>query len=109
MADRSKAANSLDLDFVRKLEASRANLKRADLIMVVRYARPGLPLAWLENGKAKAGLVHIVMRHGGEFIESHCGPSAGLAQAGTDVPAPAYGPRTRPPSPTVLNLGTGFS
>ncbi|MEU9100045.1 hypothetical protein [Streptomyces sp. NPDC048361] len=69
MADRSKAANSLDLDLVRKLEASGANLERADLIMVVRYARPGVPLAWLEKGNAKAGLVHILLRHGGEFIE----------------------------------------
>ncbi|MFQ6148685.1 RICIN domain-containing protein [Streptomyces seoulensis] len=69
MADRSKAANSLDLDLVKKLENSGANFNRGDLVMVVRYPRPGVPVAWLEMGNAKAGLVHIIFRHAGEFME----------------------------------------
>ncbi|MFI1052387.1 RICIN domain-containing protein [Streptomyces griseoruber] len=69
MADRAKAANSIDLDLVRKLEASGANFKRADVVMVVRYPRPGVPVAWLEIGNNKVGLIHIIFRHAGEFIE----------------------------------------
>jgi hypothetical protein len=69
MADRAKAANSVDLDLVRKLEASGANFNRADVVMAVRYPRPGVPVAWLEVGNHKSGLVHIIFRHAGEFIE----------------------------------------
>ncbi|MFJ6387694.1 ricin-type beta-trefoil lectin domain protein [Streptomyces sp. NPDC091972] len=69
MADRAKAANSVDLDLVRKLEASGANFNRADVVMAVRYPRPGVPVAWLELGTHKSGLVHIIFRHAGEFIE----------------------------------------
>ncbi|MEW2302217.1 RICIN domain-containing protein [Streptomyces sp. NPDC006655] len=69
MADRAKAANSLDLDLVKKLEASGANLNRGNLVMVVRYPRPGVPVAWLETGDTRAGLIHIIFRHAGEFIE----------------------------------------
>jgi hypothetical protein len=69
MADRAKAANSVDLDLVRKLEASGANFNRADVVMAVRYPRPGVPVAWLEIGNHKSGLVHIIFRHAGEFIE----------------------------------------
>ncbi|MFK4102656.1 ricin-type beta-trefoil lectin domain protein [Streptomyces sp. NPDC019531] len=69
MADRAKAANSVDLDLVRKLEASGANFNRADVVMAVRYPRPGVPVAWLELGTHKSGLIHIIFRHAGEFIE----------------------------------------
>lgn len=69
MADRAQAANSLDLALVKKLEASGANITRANLVMVVRVPRPGVPLAWLEKGNSKSGLAHILFRHAGEFIE----------------------------------------
>ncbi|MFC8364770.1 virulence factor, partial [Streptomyces griseorubiginosus] len=69
MAGRAKAANSVDLDLVRKLEASGANFNRADVVMAVRYPRPGVPVAWLELGSHKSGLIHIIFRHAGEFIE----------------------------------------
>nr|WP_228772999.1 RICIN domain-containing protein [Streptomyces eurocidicus] len=69
MTDRTKAANSVDLDLVRKLEASGANFNRSQVVMAVRYPRPGVPVAWLEVGDVRAGLVHIIFRHAGEFMQ----------------------------------------
>lgn len=69
MTDRAKAANGVDLDLVRKLEASGAKINRSKVIMAVRFSRPGVPVAWLESGNARSGLIHIIFRHAGEFID----------------------------------------
>ncbi|MEV4874703.1 RICIN domain-containing protein [Streptomyces cyaneofuscatus] len=67
-AERAKIARgSLDPKLLEKLTESGVKFNKADTIWVASYAKPGVPLAWLEKGNVNAGLVHIVFRHAGEF------------------------------------------
>uniref|UniRef100_UPI0035BC88A7 hypothetical protein n=1 Tax=Streptomyces finlayi TaxID=67296 RepID=UPI0035BC88A7 len=67
-AERAKIARgTLDPKLLEQLTASGVKFNKADTIWVATYAKPGLPLAWLEKGNAHAGLIHIVFRHAGEF------------------------------------------
>ncbi|WP_405899961.1 virulence factor [Streptomyces sp. NBC_00727] len=71
VAERAKiAATALDSKLLAKLTASGANFNRADTLWIVSYAKPGLPIAWLETGNVNAGLIHIIFRHAGEFANA---------------------------------------
>ncbi|WP_343997600.1 RICIN domain-containing protein [Streptomyces thermocarboxydovorans] len=70
MADRAKAAApGLDMRYVNKLREAGIAFDQKNLLWVVPHSRPGVPLAWLDIGDAKKGLVHIIFRHGGEFAQ----------------------------------------
>lgn len=71
VAERAKiASGTLDPKLLKKLQEAGVSFNRADTIWVTEYAKPGVPLAWLEKGTAKKGLTHIVLRHAGEFATS---------------------------------------
>src|SRR5690606_26072169 len=53
-----------------KLKDAGVKFNQADTIRVIQYAKPGVPLAWLEKGSVNAGLTHIVFRHAGEFADA---------------------------------------
>ncbi|MFJ5294849.1 ricin-type beta-trefoil lectin domain protein [Streptomyces sp. NPDC088348] len=71
VAERAKiAGGALDPKLLKKLQDAGVNFNKADTLWVTEYAKPGVPLAWLEKGTAKKGLIHIVLRHAGEFATS---------------------------------------
>ncbi|MFI6933477.1 RICIN domain-containing protein [Streptomyces sp. NPDC050287] len=68
VAERAKIARgSLDPKLLAKLQDAGVKFNKADTLWVAEYAKPGVPLAWLEKGNVNAGLIHIVFRHAGEF------------------------------------------
>ncbi|WTY66536.1 ricin-type beta-trefoil lectin domain protein [Streptomyces sp. NBC_01410] len=68
VAERAKIARgTLDPKLLDKLKDAGLNFNKADTLWVIEYAKPGVPLAWLEKGTVNAGLIHIVFRHAGEF------------------------------------------
>nr|WP_324608064.1 ricin-type beta-trefoil lectin domain protein [Streptomyces sp. NRRL S-474] len=70
MVDRAKAAApGLDMRYVNKLKEAGIAVDQTNLFWVVPYSRPGIPLAWLDVGDVRKGLVHVVFRHGGEFAQ----------------------------------------
>ncbi|WP_105974366.1 RICIN domain-containing protein [Streptomyces geranii] len=80
VAERSRIARgALDTKLLEQLRAAGTKIDRANTIWIVNYAKPGLPVAWLEKGTVNAGLTHIVFRHAGEFA------SAGIRVE--DIPA----------------------
>ncbi|MET9759795.1 RICIN domain-containing protein [Streptomyces sp. NPDC006372] len=70
MVERAKAAApGLDMRYVNKLKEAGFEVDQKNLFWVVPYSRPGVPLAWLDAGDVKKGLVHVVFRHGGDFAQ----------------------------------------
>ncbi|MFI6371303.1 RICIN domain-containing protein [Streptomyces sp. NPDC050546] len=70
MVERAKAAApGLDMRYVNKLKEAGIEVDQKNLFWVVPYSRPGMPLAWLDAGDVKKGLVHVVFRHGGDFAQ----------------------------------------
>jgi hypothetical protein len=68
VAERAKIARgALDTKLLDKLKEAGVKFNQADTIWVAEYAKPGVPLAWLEKGNVNAGLIHIIFRHAGEF------------------------------------------
>ncbi|MGY1498223.1 ricin-type beta-trefoil lectin domain protein [Streptomyces sp. QTS52] len=70
VAERSRIARgALDTKLLEQLRDAGAKINRANTIWIVNYAKPGLPIAWLEKGNVDAGLTHIIFRHAGEFAQ----------------------------------------
>ncbi|MFD9222879.1 hypothetical protein ACFWDI_23355 [Streptomyces sp. NPDC060064] len=68
VAERAKIARgALDPKLLDRLKDAGVKFNKADTIWVIEYAKPGVPLAWLEKGTVNAGLIHIMFRHAGEF------------------------------------------
>ncbi|KQW12834.1 ricin-type beta-trefoil lectin domain protein [Streptomyces sp. Root369] len=68
VAERAKIARgTLDPKLLERLNDAGVKFSRADTIWVAEYAKPGVPLAWLEKGDVNKGLIHVVFRHAGEF------------------------------------------
>ena len=68
VAERAKIARgTLDPKLLERLNDAGVKFSRADTIWVAEYAKPGVPLAWLEKGDVNSGLIHVVFRHAGEF------------------------------------------
>ncbi|MGX4690371.1 RICIN domain-containing protein [Streptomyces sp. JNUCC 63] len=71
VAERAKIhRGTLDPKLLDRLKDAGAKINRADTIWVIEYAKPGLPIAWLEKGNVNAGLTHILFRHAGEFADA---------------------------------------
>ncbi len=70
-AERARIARgTLDPKLLDRLKDAGVKFNRADTLWVIEYAKPGVPLAWLEKGTVNAGLTHIMFRHAGEFAEA---------------------------------------
>ncbi|MFB6930713.1 virulence factor, partial [Streptomyces noursei] len=70
VAERAKIARGdLDPKLLERLQKAGVSFSRADTLWIIEYAKPGVPLAWLEKGNVKSGLVHILFRHAGEFAQ----------------------------------------
>lgn len=71
VAERARIARgTLDAKLVDKLKDAGVKFDRANTIWVIEYAKPGVPVAWLEKGTVNAGLTHIMFRHAGEFANA---------------------------------------
>ncbi|MFJ8632763.1 RICIN domain-containing protein [Streptomyces sp. NPDC093568] len=71
VAERAKIhRGTLDPKLLDRLADAGVKFNRADTIWVIEYAKPGVPLAWLEKGNVNAGLTHIAFRHAGEFASA---------------------------------------
>jgi hypothetical protein len=71
VAERAKIhRGALDPKLLDKLKDAGVKFNQADTIWVIQYAKPGVPLAWLEKGNVNAGLTHIIFRHAGEFADA---------------------------------------
>ncbi|WP_373559109.1 ricin-type beta-trefoil lectin domain protein [Streptomyces sp. SA15] len=71
VAERAKIARgTLDPKLLDKLKDAGVKFDRANTIWIIEYAKPGVPLAWLEKGTVNAGLTHIMFRHAGEFANA---------------------------------------
>ncbi|GHG97882.1 hypothetical protein GCM10018780_23560 [Streptomyces lanatus] len=71
VAERAKIhRGTLDPKLLDRLKDAGVKFNRADTIWVIEYAKPGVPLAWLEKGNVNAGLTHIAFRHAGEFANA---------------------------------------
>ncbi|MFF3518744.1 RICIN domain-containing protein [Streptomyces sp. NPDC002573] len=68
VTERAKIARgTLDPKLLDRLKDAGVSFSRADTIWITEYAKPGVPVAWLEKGNAKKGLIHIIFRHAGDF------------------------------------------
>ncbi|QOV35461.1 RICIN domain-containing protein [Streptomyces ferrugineus] len=71
VAERAKIhRGTLDPKLLDRLKDAGVKFNRPDTIWVIEYAKPGVPLAWLEKGNVNAGLTHIAFRHAGEFANA---------------------------------------
>jgi hypothetical protein len=71
VAERARIARgALDAKLLDKLKDAGVKIDRANTIWVINYAKPGVPIAWLEKGTVNAGLTHIMFRHAGEFANA---------------------------------------
>ncbi|WP_446750582.1 virulence factor [Streptomyces sp. WZ-12] len=71
VAERAKIARGpLDPKLLERLQAAGVGFSRADTLWIIEYAKPGVPLAWLEKGNVNSGLIHTLFRHAGEFAQA---------------------------------------
>ena len=67
-AELARFTRAVDPKLIARLQAAGTVFSRKDLLWIATM--PGGKLAFLETGKASAGLIHVISGHGAEFVDN---------------------------------------